>query len=127
MPFLAQEPASFSVSLGAGAVAQETPKSTIPNSWTASVNELLELYSGKLVVAMVVGGVDSGKSSFCTYLTNCLVSAKRRVAVLDEDLGQSDVGPPCTVAYAYVARPVTDLLTLNPKASALSAAVHPPA
>jgi polynucleotide 5'-hydroxyl-kinase GRC3/NOL9 len=62
---------------------------------------------------MVAGGVDSGKSSFCTYLINKLISEKCSVAVLDCDIGQSDVGPPCTVAYAFVTKPVTDLFDLK--------------
>ncbi|MBC7129736.1 hypothetical protein H5T51_00760, partial [Candidatus Bathyarchaeota archaeon] len=34
-------------------------------------------------------------------------------AILDGDLGQSDIGPPCTLAYAVVSKPVTDLFNLT--------------
>jgi polynucleotide 5'-hydroxyl-kinase GRC3/NOL9 len=67
----------------------------------------------KPAVVMVVGGVDAGKTSLCTYLINKLLREKRAVAVLDGDLGQSEVGPPCTVAYAFVAKPLTDLFGLK--------------
>jgi polynucleotide 5'-hydroxyl-kinase GRC3/NOL9 len=62
---------------------------------------------------LVLGEVDSGKTSLCTYLTNKLLSNGQKVAVLDGDLGQSDIGPPCTVAYAIVSKPVTDLFNLE--------------
>jgi polynucleotide 5'-hydroxyl-kinase GRC3/NOL9 len=113
LPFRIQETASFDLALGAESGVEEKEGSTIPQSWVAAYNALCETQKKPFVV-LVVGGVDSGKSSFCTYIVNRLVGDKRRVAVLDEDLGQSDVGPPCTVAYAYVAKPVTDLFNLKP-------------
>ena len=113
LPFTVQETASFDLALGGEAGVEEKEGSTIPQSWVAACNAL-HVTQKKPFVILVVGGVDSGKSSFCTYIVNRLVGDKRRVAVLDEDLGQSDVGPPCTVAYAYVAKPVTDLFNLKP-------------
>jgi polynucleotide 5'-hydroxyl-kinase GRC3/NOL9 len=62
---------------------------------------------------MVMGKADSGKTSFCTYLINNLVSAKQKVAIIDGDLGQSDIGPPCTVAYAFITTPLTELYELK--------------
>jgi polynucleotide 5'-hydroxyl-kinase GRC3/NOL9 len=38
---------------------------------------------------------------------------EKKVAILDGDLGQSDVGPPSTLSYAYVPRPITDLFNLR--------------
>jgi polynucleotide 5'-kinase involved in rRNA processing len=70
-------------------------------------------FQKKPVVAMVVGKADSGKTSYCTYLINKLASAKCKVAILDGDLGQSDIGPPCTVGYAFVAKPLTELYELK--------------
>jgi polynucleotide 5'-hydroxyl-kinase GRC3/NOL9 len=35
--------------------------------------------------------------------------------MLDGDLGQSDIGPPCTVAYTFVTKPMTDLFNLEAK------------
>jgi polynucleotide 5'-hydroxyl-kinase GRC3/NOL9 len=113
LPFAVQETAIFEVSRGAEGGVGEVEGTTIPQSWVTAYETLREIQK-KPTVALVVGGVDSGKTSFCTYLINRLVGEKRRVAVLDEDLGQSDVGPPCTVAYAYVAKPVTDLFNLKP-------------
>jgi polynucleotide 5'-hydroxyl-kinase GRC3/NOL9 len=91
---------------------EEVEGTTIPPSWSKAFEVLWELQK-KPAIAAVVGGVDSGKTSLCTYLINRLIGEKRSVAVLDGDVGQSDVGPPCTVAYATITGPVTDLFRLK--------------
>jgi len=112
LPFAVLEKADFDVFLGESASVEEVDGNTIPRSWIEAADVATGLQK-KPVIAMVVGKADSGKTSFCTYLINRLIDEKRKVAVLDGDLGQSDVGPPCTVAYAFVAKPVTDLFTLR--------------
>lgn len=114
LPFMVEEAATFDISLGENANIEEVDGSTIPSSWIEAYEELLTLQM-KPVTVMVLGAVDSGKTSFCTYFTNKLLNEKQKVAILDGDLGQSDIGPPCTIAYAFVARPVTDLFNLEAK------------
>jgi polynucleotide 5'-hydroxyl-kinase GRC3/NOL9 len=124
LPFHALEKTQLNLSLGAAASASEVEGDTIPSSWAAAY-ETVNTLEQKPTVVMVVGCVDSGKSSFCTYLTNRLVSDGRRVAILDEDLGQSDVGPPATVAYALVSKPVTDLFNLKPEGTVFVGSTSP--
>ena len=112
LPFFVAETANFDISLGENASVEEVDDNTIPPSWVESLEVLMGFHK-KPVIAMVLGKVDSGKTSFCTYLINKLISAKQRVAILDGDLGQSDIGPPCTVAYAFIAKPLTDLYKLK--------------
>jgi polynucleotide 5'-hydroxyl-kinase GRC3/NOL9 len=100
--------------LGENAHAEEVDENTIPVSWVKSFEELLKIPK-KPIIAIVLGTVDSGKTSFCTYLVNRLLREKRKVAILDGDLGQSDVGPPCSVAYTSVTKPITDLFNLEAK------------
>jgi len=114
LPFAVEETAVFDISLGENAAAEEFDGSTVPASWAKSYEELTSLQT-KPITAIVLGAVDSGKTSFCTYLINRLLHEKRKVAILDGDLGQSDIGPPCTLAYAFVAKPVTDLFDLKEK------------
>jgi polynucleotide 5'-hydroxyl-kinase GRC3/NOL9 len=114
LPFAVKETAIFDVSLGENADLNEADGSTIPSSWTKAYEELLSLQTRPLT-AVVLGTVDSGKTSFCTYLINELLNEKQRVAILDGDLGQSDVGPPCTIAYTFITKPVTDLFNLEAK------------
>jgi polynucleotide 5'-hydroxyl-kinase GRC3/NOL9 len=62
---------------------------------------------------LILGKIDSGKSSFCTYLVNKIVNEKCKVGVLDGDVGQSDIGPSGTVSYGLISKPVTELYHLR--------------
>ena len=112
MPFAVNEKATFDISLAEKANVAEVEGNTVPPSWTAAFEDLAGTQA-KPATAVVLGGVDSGKTSFCTYLINRLLGQKKKVAVLDGDLGQSDIGPPCTVSYTFVAKPITDLFSLQ--------------
>jgi polynucleotide 5'-hydroxyl-kinase GRC3/NOL9 len=114
LPFVVEEKAILDILLGENASVEEVDGNTIPPSWNNAYEELMNLQT-KPVTALVLGTVDSGKTSFCTYLTNKLTNEKLKVAILDGDLGQSDIGPPCTVAYAFVTKPITDLFNLEAK------------
>jgi polynucleotide 5'-hydroxyl-kinase GRC3/NOL9 len=114
LPFAVEETATFEISFGENATAEEIEGNTVPLSWTKSCEETLKLET-EPVTSIVVGSVDSGKTSFCTYLINRALREKRKVAVLDGDLGQSDIGPPSTIAYTFVTKPTTDLFNLQAK------------
>jgi len=114
LPFAVLETSVFDVSLGEGAAAEEAEGNTIPSSWIRSSEELLKTDS-RPATAMVLGTVDSGKTSFCTYLINKVLCEKKKVAILDGDLGQSDIGPPSTISYAFVTKAITDLFSLQAK------------
>jgi polynucleotide 5'-hydroxyl-kinase GRC3/NOL9 len=93
LPLAVEETTTFDLSLAEKASAEEVEGNTIPPSWVESFEKVSELQA-KPVVIMVLGTVDSGKTSFCTYLVNKLLSQKKKVAVLDGDLGQSDIETP---------------------------------
>ncbi len=112
LPFFVLEKAVFDIWLGPNAAVEETAGSTIPASWNKPVESILGMQK-KPVVVLVLGKIDSGKSSYCTYLVNKLVDGKRRVAVLDGDLGQSDIGSSGTVSYATTSKPVAELYDLK--------------
>jgi polynucleotide 5'-hydroxyl-kinase GRC3/NOL9 len=126
LPFFVADTANFDVSLGENASVEEVEGNTIPPSWAASI-EVLRGFQKKPAVAMVVGKADSGKTSFCTYLINNLVNAKQKAAILDGDLGQSDIGPPCTVAYAIIAKPLTELYEVKARNAFFVGATSPSA
>ena len=52
--------------------------------------------------------IDSGKTTFSAYLTNKALKEKRSVAMIDADLGQSDVGPPSTIGSCRITKPIKD-------------------
>jgi len=106
-PFEIREKAEFDLLLGEKAGANEVPTSTIPKSWEDAANTILELKNLPATV-MIVGGIDSGKTSFSAYLANKALKMKRSVAIIDADLGQSDVGPPSTIGSCRITKPIRD-------------------
>ncbi|MGQ9920478.1 MAG: Clp1/GlmU family protein [Desulfobacca sp.] len=65
----------------------------LPEPWRRAVAVALAARG----VVMVVGGPDSGKSTFCRYLLDEAGRRRRPLAFIDADLGQSHVGPPTTI------------------------------
>jgi len=102
---------SFRVSLGEDAGVEVLDGSTIPLSWREAGSALVGLGEG---VAVVVGGADTGKTTLCTFLSNYLVAENRKVAVVDADIGQTDLGPPTTMAAGEVKARVTSLSQIIP-------------
>lgn len=52
-------------------------------------------------IAMVVGAVDVGKSTFCAAVAYHALQLGKKVAVVDADIGQSDIGPPGTIGMGF--------------------------
>lgn len=111
LPFLVKKQSTLEWILGKGASVNEVDNGTIPSSWEEAVKEILSLK--KPVTVMVLGGMDSGKTSFCTFLVNEAVMNKYKTCIIDADLGQSDLGPPSTVGFTFVTEPVKDLFDID--------------
>lgn len=58
---------------------------------------------------MVLGQIDTGKSTVVCYLANHFLNQGKRVAVLDLDMGQQDIGPPCTITLGLLNNPILKL------------------
>ena len=97
--------------LVAGAGNVEPLQNLIPESWEEAAGSI---EPGDTIV--VLGGVDVGKSGLLAFLTNRLAAEGMRVALLDADIGQSDVGPPGTIGLLLVDSPL-----IHPKLSEPSA------
>jgi polynucleotide 5'-hydroxyl-kinase GRC3/NOL9 len=72
--------------------------------WTAA----LDAAAGARVT-LVIGAGDTGKSTLVGRLAGALAERGRTVAVVDADLGQSDVGPPTTIGLGRVRGPLARL------------------
>jgi polynucleotide 5'-hydroxyl-kinase GRC3/NOL9 len=51
---------------------------------------------------VVLGGLDSGKTSFCKMCAAVAVRLGKKVAYVDTDVGQSCVGPPTTIGLKHI-------------------------
>ena len=60
-------------------------------------------------VVLLVGASDTGKSTLAAWLTNACLRAGWQVAVVDADVGQSDIGPPGTVGLGFPVGPIERL------------------
>lgn len=81
-----------------------------PPSWTQAVERALEVKG----LVMVMGGVDTGKSTLCTLITNRSLLKGFKVAVMEADVGQAEIGPPTTVSLAVPRRAAPDLFRQSP-------------
>ncbi|MCE5324384.1 hypothetical protein LLG46_13875 [bacterium] len=79
--------------------------------WDNNISEIIS----KPGLAMVVGGVDVGKTSFCLQLCKAGYEAGLPTAVVDADVGQSEVGAPGTIGMAVVDRNINSLSDLRAK------------
>jgi polynucleotide 5'-hydroxyl-kinase GRC3/NOL9 len=112
-PIFAIDPCVIEIELSRGSSWKLVNESTIPTGW----NEAAQVAERQGGVAVIVGDVDSGKSSFCTFLANVTVRSGLRVGVVDGDVGQSDIGPPTTVSSARASQPVLSLRELESETS----------
>ncbi|MFP4687291.1 MAG: Clp1/GlmU family protein [bacterium] len=85
-------------------------KRSIPQSWDELVGEI---EANRPSCVLVFGEMDTGKTFFSTYLTNRLLETFNGVAVMDCDLGQSDIGPPGTVGMTIFNEPAVALDTVD--------------
>ena len=83
-----------------------------PDEWREHIDAVI---SSPGVVA-VVGDVDVGKSTFCALLANRGLQAGIPTAVIDADMGQSEIGPPTTIGLGLVETPIQALGDLDPRA-----------
>lgn len=89
--------------------------------WEPTITELAA--SGGTVV--IIGGTDAGKTTFCTLLVNATAEVGKRAAIVDGDIGQSEIGPPACVGLGLVDTPVRTLSEITPAGLAFVGATAP--
>ncbi len=77
-------------------------------------------------VVMMLGAPDRGKTTWCLQLANELSAMGKKVALVDADIGQSDLGPPTTIAMSCLGGPVQDWQQLRPQAGFFVGTTSPP-
>ena len=99
-----------------GIFEEAKPEEEVIDEWlTASQTILNEAKAKeKCYKVVILGGVDVGKSSFSAFLINFCHERGLKVAVIDGDIGQADVGPPSCVSLAFVEKRVVSLRELSP-------------
>ena len=115
LPFKVKEKTALNVTFGIGAKIVELTEEAIPEDWPSVAHGLRDFK--RPLTAVILGDVDSGKSTLTTFLANLLVKDNFKVAVVDADVGQSDIGPPTTIGMTFVKEPVLSLADIDYKAA----------
>lgn len=113
VPFEAVENSTLEIFLSGDAGIGEVNGSTIPDSWKTMAEAVLKL--PKPCTVLVLGDVDSGKNTFCLFLVNRSLAYGLKPAIIDADIGQSEVGPPTTIGLTVVSEPTLDFFSLSPE------------
>lgn len=96
----------------------------LPPEWQPGLEALRALPEGG--AALLLGATDRGKTTFAALAARILTSEIERVAVVDADIGQSEIGPPGTVGVAWALPEATRLRDLTPSATFFVGAFGPP-
>jgi len=89
----------------------QQPDMLISSEWESTISQLLS----EPGVTMVVGETDAGKTSFCAQLARAGFDAGVTTAVVDADVGQSEIGAPGTIGMATVDKSIESLSELKPR------------
>ncbi len=82
-------------------------------------------FAGHGKTALLIGDVDTGKTTFVRYMANYLSEKKLKVSIIDADIGQSTIGPPSTIGLATVEDRVESIENLPVKALYFTGAISP--
>jgi len=78
--------------------------------WINICNRILNEKYRKI---LIVGRVDSGKTSFTIFLSNMFLQRGLNVCIIDGDIGQADIGPPSTISMSFLRKPICSLRELR--------------
>src|SRR2546428_1560862 len=104
-PIYAADDTLLEIRRGAGSSLSVVGESTVPVAW----NEAAQVLQRQRGVCVIIGEVDSGKSSLCTFLANKCLEDMGKVGVVDADVGQADIGAPTTISSSVVQAPIIGL------------------
>ena len=68
---------------------------------TYQVNQDWQKLANRIImpqqIVLVIGATDAGKSTFCRFLVDSALTEGLKAALVDADVGQSQIGPPTTI------------------------------
>lgn len=97
--------------------------SSIPPSWRDLAEEIDRLEKPRVIV--VLGDVNTGKTALITYLANTALTRGSRVAIVDLDVGQHNIGPPTTIGMGVPRKSIITMGDVPVDAMAFVGATSP--
>ncbi|MFQ6084704.1 MAG: Clp1/GlmU family protein [Candidatus Bathyarchaeia archaeon] len=86
--------------------------SAIPGAWEELARDVMGLEKPSIV--LFLGDVNTGKTGLITYVANTVFLQGCKLAVVDLDVGQHNIGPPTTLGVGFLQRSVTDMAEISP-------------
>lgn len=86
--------------------------SEVPDEWKSHLEQIISSPG----VVIVVGDIDTGKTFLCSHLANYGLNSGIDTAVVDGDMGQSEIGPPTTVGLGIMESTINTIGDLKPYA-----------
>lgn len=74
------------------------------------INDIID--TGDTII--LIGGIDTGKTTLCTRIADMAFERKLKTAVVDSDVGQSEIGPPTTIGMGFVSLHIKRLHDIHP-------------
>jgi len=78
--------------------------------WQEIINKIL---FEKIRTILLIGDIDTGKSSLTTFIVNSTLKKGYKPAVIDADMGQGDLAPPTAIGATIIEKPITDLRKID--------------
>lgn len=115
IPLEARQDSVIEITLSSSYTLEEIPTTAIPKEWSTILSTIKSIIRsrGRIVI---VGGVDSGKSSLATLIVNYFTLRNVPTSILDVDVGQTEVGLPAALGFGGTCHPVKGLFEVTPKA-----------
>jgi polynucleotide 5'-kinase involved in rRNA processing len=125
LPVETQTGADIDLALGTAGEYQVVHAGAGTAMWQPAASQLVKDACRRELTGMVTGATDAGKSTLSVFLANLAVAEGLRTVVVDGDLGQTDLGPPGSVAATPVRAPLFDLRDLQGEAFGFVGATSP--
>ncbi len=93
-----------------GSIEKPLPGEEVIDKWVSEIDSLIQKGCRRIIV---VGPVDSGKTSVVALASNRSLLRGFRVGVIDADVGQADIGPPASVSASVVSKQILWLRELE--------------
>jgi len=81
--------------------------------WKKAAEEILA-HPRRPLKVLVFGAPNTGKTTMTVFLANLALAEGLKVAVVDADVGQCEIGPPGCAAFGLVERPIERLRDVRP-------------
>lgn len=77
--------------------------------WMDEIVKILDRLKTEIRSAIIIGPIDAGKSTLTVLLSNLAVLKKLKVGIIDGDVGQADLTPPCFIGAKILEEQIYDL------------------